>query len=58
MPLTEPAARELLHTRVIDMRGYIRDDGLWDIEGHLTDNKSYGYDGRLPRLGRAGDAGA
>lgn len=45
MPLSEPASRELLHTRAIEMRGYIRDDGLWDIEGHLTDNKSYGYDG-------------
>ena len=45
MPLSEPAAREPLHTRAIEMRGYIRDDGLWDIEGHLTDRKSYGYDG-------------
>ena len=45
MPLSEPAARQPLHTRVIEMRGYIRDDGLWDIEGRLTDNKSYGFDG-------------
>jgi len=44
MPLTAPVERELLHTRAITMRGYIRDDGLWDIEGHLTDHKSYGFD--------------
>ena len=45
MPLSEPVAREPLHTRVIEMCGYIRDDGLWDIEGRLTDIKSYGFDG-------------
>lgn len=44
MPLSDPAPRELLHTRAITMRGYIRDDGLWDIEGRITDNKSYGFD--------------
>jgi len=45
MPLSEPVSRKVLHTRAIEMCGYFRDDGLWDIEGHLTDNKSYGYDG-------------
>ncbi|MCY4192251.1 MAG: DUF2889 domain-containing protein [Rhodospirillaceae bacterium] len=44
MPLATPVDRELLHTRAITMRGYIREDGLWDIEGHLTDNKSYAFD--------------
>jgi len=43
MPLSPPAAREHLHTRDIEMRGYRRADGLWDIEGHLTDVKSYGF---------------
>jgi hypothetical protein len=43
MPLSTPAAREHLHTRNIEMRGYRRADGLWDIEGHLTDVKSYGF---------------
>ncbi len=38
MPLSPPAAsREHIHTRVVECRGYRRDDGLWDIEGHITD---------------------
>ena len=38
MTLTEQAApREKLHTRRIVIDGYRRADGLWDIEGHLTD---------------------
>ena len=41
MPLSAPAPRESLHTRQIDCRGYRREDGLWDIEAHLTDVKSY-----------------
>src|SRR5688572_30805090 len=41
MPLPRPANRKLMHNRVIDCRGYERDDGLWDIEGRLTDTKSY-----------------
>jgi hypothetical protein len=44
MPLSPPPlAREPLHTRRIDCRGYRRADGLWDIEGHLSDVKSYGF---------------
>jgi hypothetical protein len=33
--------RELLHTRRIELRGYRRSDGLYDIEGRLVDTKSY-----------------
>lgn len=44
MPLSDPVSREPLHTRVIAMNGYIRDDGLWDIEGHLTDHKHYEFE--------------
>jgi len=43
MPLSEPAARELLHARDIEIRGYRRGDGLYDIEAQLTDTKSYGF---------------
>ena len=43
MPLSAPAPRKHLHTRVITAKGYARDDGLWDIEGHMTDNKSYTF---------------
>jgi len=31
----------MLHLRDIALRGYEREDGLFDIEGHLTDTKSY-----------------
>ncbi|HLI11056.1 MAG TPA: DUF2889 domain-containing protein [Alphaproteobacteria bacterium] len=41
MPLTAASERELLHTRRVECRGYQRSDGLWDIEGHLIDLKSY-----------------
>jgi hypothetical protein len=41
--LTTPAEREPIHHRQIDCRGYRRADGLWDIEGHLTDVKSYPF---------------
>jgi len=43
MPLSEPAARELLHARDIEIRGYRRKDGLYDIEAQLADAKSYGF---------------
>lgn len=43
MPLSESAPRKPLHTRKYDMRGYIREDGLWDIEGHIRDTKAYTY---------------
>ena len=40
MPLPTAAPRTLRHTRTITCQGYQREDGLWDIEGHLTDVKS------------------
>jgi hypothetical protein len=43
MSLSPPASREPIHERRIDCRGYRRADGLWDIEGHLTDTKSYPF---------------
>ena len=43
MPLSEAAPRKHLHTRRITVQGYARDDGLWDIEGHMTDNKTYTF---------------
>ena len=41
MPLPEPAPRTPRHTRTVECRGYQRDDGLWDIEGHLVDTKPF-----------------
>ncbi len=40
MPLSAPVERELLHLRDIELRGYQRADGLFDIEAHLTDVKT------------------
>ena len=37
MPLSTSAPRQLMHNRAIECRGYQREDGLWDIEGHLVD---------------------
>ena len=42
MPLSPPAPREPLHTRSIEINGYRRTDGMYDIEAHLTDTKSFG----------------
>jgi len=42
MPLTEPAPRELIHTRDVQCRGFKRADGNWDIEAHMTDVKTCG----------------
>ena len=42
MPLSQPvAAREKQHTRRIELNGYSREDGLFDIEATLTDTKTY-----------------
>lgn len=43
MPLSPPAARAPLHDRTLAFQGFRRDDGLWDIEGHLTDVKTYAF---------------
>jgi len=42
MPLSQPADRERQHTRAIEINGYRRADGHYDIEAHLTDRKSFG----------------
>ncbi|MGP1394896.1 MAG: DUF2889 domain-containing protein [Inquilinaceae bacterium] len=45
MPLTPTDAdRDPIHTRTIECRGYRRRDGLWDIEGRLTDIKGYPFE--------------
>jgi hypothetical protein len=43
MPLPAATPREPIHTRRIECQGYLRQDGLWDIEGRLTDGKSYSF---------------
>src|ERR1019366_10080728 len=41
MPLTPPQAREAIHTRAIEINGYRRVDGLYALEPHLTDTKTF-----------------
>ena len=43
MPLSPPVAREKVHTRQIELNGYTREDGLFDIEARLTDTKTFGF---------------
>lgn len=43
MPLSDPAPRAPSHTRSLEIAGYQRDDGLWDIEGHLVDVKPFAH---------------
>ncbi|MBL7002816.1 MAG: DUF2889 domain-containing protein [Gammaproteobacteria bacterium] len=46
MPLSQPIDRKLIHQRDIKCYGYQRSDGLWDIEGHLVDTKTYEFDNK------------
>ena len=44
MPLSVPLVpRQALHRRDITVRGYKRDDGMFDIEGHLHDTKDVDF---------------
>jgi hypothetical protein len=44
MPLPPPEPRQHLHTRAVSYRGYLREDGLWDIEAEMSDVKTYHFD--------------
>ena len=55
MPLPEPAPRKHLHLRSVECRGFLRDDGLWDIEGHLVDTKTYSFPNRHRGTVEAGE---
>lgn len=43
MALSKPNKRKPIHYRHIQCNGYLREDGLWDIEAHLTDDKGYPF---------------
>ena len=43
MPLSEPRSRREIHHRVIDMKAYARDDGLYDAEAHLVDTRPFPF---------------
>lgn len=56
MPLPRSVPRERLHTRRYEFNGFRRADGLWDIEGRMTDAKSYGFDNNDRGRIEAGEA--
>lgn len=41
MPLPQSAKREHLHRRRVSCDAFRREDGLWDIDGHMSDVKEY-----------------
>ena len=55
MPLSPPVGRQLLHTRRVTCQGFFREDGLWDIEGRITDEKSYEHANEWRGALKAGD---
>ena len=46
MPLSPASPRRLIHKRQVNCDGYQREDGLWDIEGRMTDVKTYDLQNR------------
>lgn len=56
MPLSAPASgRQMVHTRAMQCTSYTREDGLWDIEGHLTDVKGYAFSNKFRGEIQAGE---
>lgn len=55
MPLSPPVGRQQLHTRRVTCQGFFREDGLWDIEGRITDEKSYEHSNEWRGPLKAGD---
>ena len=41
--LSTPVPREEVHNRRISCNGFVREDGLYDIEAEITDNKTYAF---------------
>ena len=44
MPLPPPDPRHGAHHRNIDMKTFSRDDGGFDVEGHLVDTKPFPFE--------------
>ncbi len=57
MPLPAAAPRRHLHTRSIECKGYEREDGLFDIEAQIVDQKTYELEDSF-RRGRHRPAGS
>ena len=42
MPLENSSkSRRLMHTRFVECEGFLRDDGLWEVEAWLRDTKPF-----------------
>lgn len=54
MPLPQPASRSEQQSRNIACTAYLRDDGLWDIEGRVLDVNQFHYTSALGREVPAG----
>lgn len=44
MPLSPAAPRARLHARTLECNGFVREDGLWEIEGRIRDHRTYAFD--------------
>ena len=55
MPLSPPEPRKRLHRRSVSYDGYAREDGLFDVEAHMTDVKDHDHT-LLTGVRRAGEA--
>jgi DUF2889 family protein len=42
--MNSPITRTRLHARNVQIEGFQRADGLWDIEGHITDVKDHDFE--------------
>ncbi len=54
MPLSPPNQREDIHRRVVTCSGHERFDGMWDIDGHLVDTKTYAFENQYRGTVEAG----
>ncbi|MEJ2529590.1 MAG: DUF2889 domain-containing protein [Gammaproteobacteria bacterium] len=56
MSLPKPQRRQQQHKRSISCDAFLREDGMWDIEAHMTDVKSSSVDCSERGYVAAGDA--
>ena len=47
--------RRLMHRRSVECQGYLRDDGLWEVEARLVDTKPFAQQDRYRGLMQPGD---
>ena len=55
MPLSAAKPRRLVHTRDIQLSGYLRDDGQIEVEARMRDTKSYSMMGHGQRVIASGE---